>query len=183
MCHFSADIRIGFTEPLYQFHEPEADNVTANLILVKNRQSEQTFLVAIMLANSQMLRPATLINDETTFDYRVNNGTATFTSPQTLELIFPPNIQNLSFSLTLNSDEDIEGVEGFQAAISLSNAFMVPVVGQAYQSTVVQIMDGDCKLMFTNFYFCVQCLDSVQPSFHVLLQHGPIISTRVILSI
>ena len=46
MYHFSADIRIGFSEPLYQFREPEAANVTTNLILVKNRRSEQTFLVS-----------------------------------------------------------------------------------------------------------------------------------------
>lgn len=139
------DIRIGFSEPLYQFSEPEAANITANLILVKNRQSEQTFLVTVMLNNTQMLRPATL-SDETAFDYRVNNGTTMFTSSRTLQLNFPPNIQNLTFSLTLNSDEEVEGVEGFEATISPSDAFMRPVVGQAYQSTIVQILDGDCKL-------------------------------------
>ena len=142
---------------MYQFHEPVSADAVANLILVKNRQSEQTFLVTVMLGESEMLRPATL-DDSTAFDYRVNNGTAAILAgPRTLELTFPPNIQNLSFSFTLNSDGEVEGVEGFQATISPSDAFLHPAVGQAYQSTIVQILDGDCKSLLAG------CLVTRQP--------------------
>lgn len=132
---------------MYQFQEPASADSVVNLILVKNRQSEQTFLVTVMLGASEMLRPATL-DDGAAFDYRVNNGTATILAdPRTLKVTFPPSIQNLSFSLTLNSDEKVEGLEGFQATIGPSAAFLQSAVGQAYQSTIVQIFDGDCKFM------------------------------------
>ena len=117
-----------------------------NVTLVKEdgRVSEQTFGVGITVSNPQMLSPATLEPDDTSFnfDYTLGIPGQTF-----IVLQFLPNQQSITFEFFLNSDELPEGTEAFQASSTPGEGFptfQAPIT-TAFASTEIQIIDNDCK--------------------------------------
>lgn len=136
--HSFPDIRILFAEAEYQFREPEVLDAVARVTLVRSRPSQQTFVVLVLINDPQLIRAASPDDD-----YHVN-GTRTSVGTS-LELLFPPEAENITFSFVLNSDEKIEGVEGFQ--VLLHTAPGSPMSINASQT--IQILDSDCTCKHT----------------------------------
>ena len=141
------------TADLYFHIEPDFFRLVSQVLLTKedNRVSEQTFSVTVTVsAPASSTRRATLetVDSTISIDYSLP------TLRNSIQLTFPPNSQNISFSFFLNSDDLPEGTEGFQASSTSSSSplfpfFQPPVsVGspntRAYQTTEIQITDNDC---------------------------------------
>lgn len=134
-CLFLSGIQIGFAQEIYSFNEPDSDLVVRDVILIRNRQTEQMFGVQITVDG-----PLSNIGSASLgIDYRLQNNAST------ILLLFLSTTQNVSFSFILNSDELSEATEGFQATAMPAEGFpdfMLPQVGGAFGTTEVQIL-GD----------------------------------------
>ena len=90
--YFIIALIIGFEEERYTYIEPLSDILIFNVALVKedNRQSEQTFLVAVTVSspNLEEISPATARDGVRLNDYNIAGAPNGF-----LTLLFPPNLQ------------------------------------------------------------------------------------------
>ena len=146
-CHHNyVVIRIGYTQEVYQYYEPDFLVLITNVTLVKedNRVSEQTFGVGITVSNPQMLSAATVETDDASidFDYALSAPGDTY-----YFVPFNPNQQSNVFQFFLNGDDLPEETEAFQASSTSVEGFptfQAPIT-TAFPSTEIQIIDNDCK--------------------------------------
>ena len=148
---------IGFQQVNYTFLEPQFDSLEQIVLEKEGGQiSERTFQVIVQVTTTSpdiLARPASL--DE---DYRLS-GAPNVTSVQ---LIFPPDQQTLSFDFTLLADDLPEGLEVFSLR-STSGGNPFPDFGTPVtllETTSILIEDDDSK--FTVFF------PSNKPSNHVV---------------
>lgn len=155
MFDFTA-LRIGFQLKVYNFYEPNDTNSSyGNVTLIKedDRISEQTFGIRIIVGNpGRATNLATLqeVGQEDGFDYAIfspANGSIT--------LLFYPNQSEITFMISVVSDDLIEGTEGFRASVASQGApfpdFQLPLsqssITSPFQDTIIRILDTvDCKL-------------------------------------
>ena len=116
-----AVVRIGFALEVYNYFEPEFEQLFLNVTLVKdnNQVSEQTFRVGIVATDPPGITPATL-DDGTvsSYDYRISTYGVTFRS-----LVFLYTVPSVTFSFILNGDDLSEGLEGFLLTSSVVEGF------------------------------------------------------------
>ena len=122
------------------------------LIKEDDRVSEQTFAIALFFDDPAgfLTRPATLSQSQDStvnFDYALVDGI--------VELEFRPNQTEVQVAFTLFPDELPEGTEGFSISIASLGGrfpnFQLPVTTSvtvpAFASTLVRILDNDCKFL------------------------------------
>ena len=142
-------IRIGFSQRVYTFLEPETTRVFTDVTVIKEDdiRSEQFFSVSVTVSTpASDIRAATLEvrgGVTTGVDYRLTNRDSFTIIP------FPPNAQSMVLRFFIIRDDLPEGTEAFQASsqpLEDTPNFQPPLTGTAFQTTQVQIEDDDCKL-------------------------------------
>lgn len=80
-------------------------------------------------------------DDTENYDFRIMSSQLQFLSPI---------VENIIFIFSLNSDNLTEGLESFQLTSAPQQgypSFQSPLPeGSAFQSTIIEIIDDDCKL-------------------------------------
>ena len=137
------DIEIGFTQETLHVDEPENGRtvIINEILLQKNRQTEQTFVLHLGISNGCFDgAPARQLTDENTqsdADFAITtNG-----------ILFPPDMQTLPIIVTLFGDNRIEGLECFQISASAGSTigpfFSLPSYNSdAFQTVQVYIQDS-----------------------------------------
>jgi len=160
---------------VYSFTEPNFPLLIREITLIKDdeRVSEQTFSVTITSSDPSGLNAATLQPvgpfQEGGADYRITTPGATTSS-----LTFPPQVQSVVRTIFINPDSLAEGTEAFQLTSSPNEGFPnfdspLTTSTTAFATTIVQILDNDCKLVSFSLRSAVFCCGS---SFLQLLQLG-----------
>ena len=155
--YFHAVIRIGYELALYTFEEPDFETYISQVRLIRedNRQSEQTFSMAISITDPTTgnIHAATLdsaTDPNQTYDFRgTQPGQRFFT------LRFFPQAPFVSINFFFNADSLPEGLEGFSLSVIPSEErtaqnvefpnFRSPL-RSAFQTTEIRLIDHDCKL-------------------------------------
>ncbi len=153
--NFFIALIIGFEEEYYTYTEPVSRMLISNVALVKedNRQSEQTFLVAVTVnsPNLEEISPATARDDGGLNDYDIVGAPNGF-----LTILFPPSLQRRPYLFFLSPDDVAEGPEGFLALSSPNEGSITYTTpGQSssvFRSATVVIEDDDRKHCCDVFY-------------------------------
>ena len=157
----NTDLIIGFSQPIYNFDEPD-DFITTNIYLVKegNKSTEQTFEVQISLIPSVGIAPATHFEDFV-LDFNFSKI-----------ISFRYNQNAIPLVLVLNPDDKSEQNEEIlleSSPVSFPFYSNVPLTSNVSRATRVIIMDDDrkfgCKInssLFIIVYVCSACVE--QPS-------------------
>ena len=123
------------------------------LVKEDNRQSEQTFLVAVVVSSPNLVEisPATPRSSGGLNDYDIAGAPTGF-----LAIVFPPTLQSRQFFFFLNPDDVAEGTEGFLAFSSPNEGSITYTTpgpsSSVFRSVTVVIEDNDCKLCCDVFY-------------------------------
>ena len=138
---------------IHEFQEPDIneDNIFSIFLTKRDgRITEQTFSVLITVTDPTNIPSATLETDDGgDFDYNLGRA-----GIERLTLLFPRDVQNISFRIIINSDNLPEGLEGFQASSANDMDetypdFLNPTRGSSvFALTQIHILDDDCKCLF-----------------------------------
>ena len=143
---FLIAIRIGFSQSLYTFYEPQFEVTIMNVTIIKegNRMTEQLYSVGVTVSTSTDGNSATLETLEEPGDYSLGVDGVNFR-----QLQFSSDDQEIRFIFMLFGDNTSESTESFRAITSTvegTPTFQEPITSTAFPSTIIRILDDDCKL-------------------------------------
>ena len=148
---------IGFKEEFYTYTEPERWTLISNVTLVKenNRQSKQTFSVAVGISspNLEDVSLATARVGGKLNDYDIAGAPNGF-----LTFLFPPTLQRTSYFFPLNPDDVAEGTEVFLALstpIEGSITYMIAGLSSSIFRSVRVVIEDDDRKHCGDVFYCI----------------------------
>ena len=144
------DIRIGFADYGYEYFKPKSLTFVHNVTIIKedNRVSEQIFGIRATVSSKGT---AKLETAETGLNYDYTLGGLLGNTYS--DLVFRPNVQNITFNFFLNSNDDIISGPGNQFLVTISNLLDFPTFTNAINNTRILIQDSDdCKCALYHLY-------------------------------
>ena len=111
----STDIEISFTQAVHEFMEPDFGTTSHRLAIIRNRDTEQTIFVGVLLSEpTGPIPPAQLFSQETadSADYSIGSSGNTF-----ITIFYLTSSESVNFGFMILADSRPEGVEAFVATI------------------------------------------------------------------